>query len=53
MVSFINSFLSYVVQFLVICAAAAVAVTIGITLAKKKDAGKTSGAESASNTGKA
>jgi len=53
MVSFINSFLIYVVQFLVIGAAAAVAVTIGITMAKKKNAGKASETDAAEGTGKA
>lgn len=51
MISFINTFLSYVVQFLVICVAAGVAFTIGITLAKKKNAGKT-GAEPTETAGK-
>ncbi len=37
MVSFFNSFLSYLVLMLVIAAVAAVAVFIGITMRKKKD----------------
>lgn len=53
MVSFVNTFLIYVVQFLVIGVVAAVAVTIGITMAKKKNAGKISETESAEGTGKA
>ncbi len=53
MVSFINSFLIYAVQLLVICAAAAVAVTIGTTMAKKKNASKTSETETADSAGKA
>ena len=38
MVNFINSFLSYVVVLLVIAAVGAVAITLGITLRKKKNA---------------
>ena len=53
MVSFINSFLIYVVQFLVIAVAAGVAVTIGITMARKKNAGKAADTEAAEGTGKA
>lgn len=53
MVSFINSFLIYLVQFLVICVGGAVAIIIGITLAKKKNAGKASETEAAEGTGKA
>ncbi len=37
MVSFFNSFLSYLVLMLVIAAVAAVAVFIGITMRKKKN----------------
>lgn len=52
MVSFINSFLIYLVQFLVICVAGAVAITIGITMAKKKNAGKASETEASEGTAK-
>ena len=38
MINFINTFLSYVVVMLVIAAVGAVAVTIGLTLRKKKNA---------------
>ncbi len=37
MVSFVNSFLSYLVLMLVILVVAGVAVTIGITLRKRKN----------------
>lgn len=53
MIGFVNTFLIYVVQFLVIGVAGAVAVTIGITMAKKKNAGKASETEAAEGTGKA
>lgn len=49
MVNFVNVFLSYVVQLLVIGVAAAVALTIGITMAKKKNAKAAPGTESAEN----
>ena len=52
MVSFINTFLIYVVQLLVIGAAAAVAVTIGVTMAGKKNTGEVSATET-EGTGKA
>ncbi len=51
MISFVNSFLSYIVLLLVIGVAAAVAVTVGITMAKKKNAGKPS--ETTEGTGRA
>ena len=53
MVGFVNSFLIYVVQFLVIAVAGAVAVTIGITMAKKKNVGNASETEGVESTGKA
>lgn len=53
MVGFINTFLIYVIQFLVIAALSAVAVTIGITMAKKKNVGKASETEVVEGTGKA
>ncbi len=53
MVSFINSFLIYFIQFLVICVVAGVAVTLGLTMAKKKIAGKASETEAAESTGEA
>ena len=37
-VSFLNSFLSYLVVLVVIAAVGAVAITLGITLRKKKNA---------------
>ena len=40
MVSFINSFLIYFIQLLVICVVAGVGLTIGLTMAKKKNAGR-------------
>ena len=52
MTSFVNTFLSYLVVLLVICAVAAVAVTIGLTLAKKKNA-KASVTEAAESAEKA
>ena len=53
MVSFINSFLIYFIQFLVICVVGGVGVTIGLTMAKKKNAGNISGTETAEGAGKA
>lgn len=53
MVSFINTLSSYVVQLIVICVVAAVATTIGITMAKKKNVGNTAETESAEGAGKA
>ena len=53
MVSFINSFLIYFIQLLVICVVAGVGLTIGLTMAKKKNAGNTSETESAEGAGKA
>lgn len=41
MVSFVNIFLSYVLLMLVIVIVAGIAVTIGITMRKKKDASQT------------
>ncbi len=38
LVSFLNTFLSYLVLLIIIVAVAAVATTIGITMAKKKNA---------------
>ena len=38
MIPFINTFLSYLLLFLVIVGLGAIAITIGITLAKKKNA---------------
>ena len=38
MIPFINTFLSYLLLFLVIVVLGAIAITIGITLAKKKNA---------------
>lgn len=40
LVSFLNSFMSYLMVMLVIIAVAGVATAIGITMAKKKAAGK-------------
>lgn len=51
MISFVNSFLSYIVLLLVIGVAGAVAVTVGITMAKKKNTDIPS--ETAESTGKA
>lgn len=53
MISVINTFLIYAIQLLVICAVAGVAVTLGLTMAKKKNAGKVSETEAAEGTGKA
>lgn len=39
LVSFLNTFLSYLVLLIIIVAVAAVATTVGITMAKKKNAG--------------
>ncbi len=52
MISFANTFLSYVVVLLVIGVVAAVAITIGITGAKKKNA-KAADDEAAENADKA
>lgn len=52
MVSFVNTFLSYIMLLLVIGVLAAVAVTVGITLAKKKNA-KAPKAETADGAGEA
>ncbi len=40
MVSFVNSFLSYLMLLIVIVAVAGCAIAIGLFLRKKKDAGK-------------
>lgn len=53
MVNFVNVFLTYVVQFLVICVVSGAAITIGITMAKKKNGGASSEAGSAEDAGKA
>ena len=46
-VSFLNSFLSYLVVLVVIAAVGAVAITLGITLRKKKNEGMQQAKESA------
>lgn len=53
MVSFVNVFLTYVVQFLVIGVVSGVAITIGITMAKKKNTGAASETETAEGTNRA
>ncbi|MCM1063590.1 MAG: hypothetical protein NC420_03795 [Eubacterium sp.] len=53
MTGFINTFLIYFIQFLVICVVAGAAVAIGITMAKKKNAAKVSETEAAESAGKA
>lgn len=45
LVNFLNTFMSYLVQMIVIVAVAGVAVTIGITAAKKKNADAASPAD--------
>ena len=53
MVSFVNALLSYVMVLLVIGVLGAVAVTVGITMAKKKNTASSGTSETADGAGKA